>query len=79
MWVGGGRREGGRTRVSMEKKEESVSTSGYGSDCISSKLGLTASVSLAYLIQVLSVIDLEIVCDSNKLPNHLIDGWEEGC
>lgn len=43
-----------------------------------STLCLTASVSLAYLILVLSVIDLEIVCDSNKLPNHLIDGWEEG-
>lgn len=36
-------------------------------------------MSLAYLIQVVSVTDLEIVCDSNKLPNHLIDGWKEGC
>lgn len=34
---------------------------------------------LAQLVEVLSVIDLEIVCDSNTLPNHLIDGWEGGC
>lgn len=52
---------------------------GQWCDCIFSKLSLTVSVSLAYLIEVLSVIDLEIVCDSNKLPNHMIDGWEEGC
>lgn len=63
--------EGGGTKVSMEK--------GLDSDCILSKLCLTVSVSLAYLIEGLSVIDMEIVCDSNKLPNHLIDGWEEGC
>lgn len=25
-----------------------------------------------------SFINLEIVCDSNKLSNHLIDGWKEG-
>lgn len=36
-------------------------------------------VSLVYLIQDLSVIYLEIIHDSNKLPNHLIDGWEECC
>lgn len=64
--------------MEKKKKEVSVATSGECNDCISSKLCLTASVSLAYLILVQSVIDLEIVCDSNKLPNHLIDGWEEG-
>lgn len=30
-------------------------------------------------ILVLSVIGSGIVCDRNKLPNHLIDGWVEGC
>lgn len=37
------------------------------------------SQSLAFLILVLSVSNAGIVCDRNKLPNHLIDGWVEGC
>lgn len=39
----------------------------------------TLSGSLAFLILVLSIINLGIVCDRNKLPNLLIDGRVEGC
>ena len=67
-------REGTRTRVSAEMKKDYLlqhqgETGG----------SWTVSESLAFLILVLSVIGSRIVCDRNKLPNHLIDGWVEGC
>lgn len=49
------------------------------SNCILNSIRPSASASLAFLIPALSVTDLEIVCDSNKLRNHLIDGWLEDC
>lgn len=67
-------REGTRTRVSAEMKTDYLPQH-------QDKTGgsWTVSESLAFLILVLSVITSGIVCDRNKLPNHLIDGWVEGC
>lgn len=67
-------RESTRMRVSAEMKKDYLPQH-------QDKTGgsWTVSESLAFLSLVLSVINLGIVCDRNKLPNHLIDGWVEGC
>lgn len=66
-------RESTRTRVSAEIKKDYLpqhqdETGG----------SWTVSESLVFLILVLSVFNSGIVCDRNKLPNGLIDGWVEG-
>lgn len=67
-------REGSRAGLSVEMKKDSLPQH-------QRKTGgsWTVSESLAFLSLVLSVINSGIVCDRNKLPNHLIDGWVEGC